>query len=275
MPVLTELEKRIDSAPPDELPKEDSGDNSPERRCMVLVGIEKNQHKEIKEMADKAKVCGCNFSDDLFRYNFAVLTGIMEKYPAGPVLGLEDTDYLFLDKNNLSHMRSFEYSFLSNIKGKWYAYLLHDEKIMLEKAKSNREILRAKEESIDELVAELKVSISELIGIKCTGNSLVFAQSYLGESPIKIYCEDFPLIILENTKNVHSLNRIEAGKRSKEDIEKYVNHWFFEDRKYITEKFMPFENEFSRFIMLNKGDLPEEISNYHLMNLDGKEMTKP
>lgn len=272
MPVLTELEKRIDSTPPDESPKENNGDSNPGRRYMVLIGVEKNQYKEIKELADKAEACGCHFSDDLFKYNFAVLTGILEKYPASSVLGLEYTDYLFLDKDNSPHARSFEYDFLSNINGKWYACLLRDEKIVLEKIKANKEIIKAKEESIDELFAEFKLLASEVRGIKCTGNPLVFAQSYLGESPIKVYCEDFPSLILEKTRDACSPNKTYAGKHAGEDMEKHVNYWFFEERMYIAERFMPFENEFSKFIILNKEDLPKEISSYHLMSINGKEM---
>lgn len=275
MPVLTDLEERIDSAPPEELPKEDSDDSNPGRRCMVLVGAEKNQYKEIKEMAAKSKACGCHFSDDLFRYNFAVLTGRLEKYSASSVLGLEDTDYLFLDKNNFSYMRYFEYSFMSNINDKWYACLLHDEKVVLEKIRAAKEIIKTKEEPFDELVeliAEFKLSVSEVRGIKCAGNPLVFAQSYTGKSPIKVYCEDFPSVIFENTMDAHSLNKTYIGMHSAEDRKKNLNHWFFEDRKYIAERFLPFENEFLGFITLNKEDLPEKISNYHLMDMCGKEI---
>lgn len=271
MPVLTDLEKRIDSAPPKELPEEDSGDSSPIKICMVLVGVEKNQHKEIKEVVAKSKLCGCHFSDDLFKYNFAVLVGILEKYPANGVLELEDTDYLFLDKNNSPHMRSFEYSFLPNMNGKWHACLLNDEKVSLEKIRANKKITPTKEKPIEELMAELKVSISEMHGIKCTGNPLVFVQSYLGESPIRVYGECPQLAIVDKTRKAHSLDKADIS----EYREKHLNHWFFEERRYIAERFLPFESEFSRFAMLKKEDLPKEISNYHLMNMDGKEMLSP
>ncbi|MBI2129227.1 hypothetical protein HYU07_03220 [Candidatus Woesearchaeota archaeon] len=263
MPVLTEVIER--TAPPEVLPKEKSDRAIPEKEYMVLIGVEKNSSKD--GLVDKIK-CGCQFSDDLFKYNFAVLTGIIEKNSRSSVLEFEDVNYVFLDKNGRIHNRSFGYSFLSNINNKWYAILLHDENEMLKKIRANKKIIQREDsvEMLEESILDLNISLLKMDGIKCSGKTLVFIQSYLGETPIRVNCEGYNWRIFENINSIHQSKKINLLEKG--------HHLLLEYRKFFAEKFIPFEEEFKNFVPINKENLPNEISHYGFMNLYGEEIKR-
>lgn len=257
MPALTEVIEK--TAPPKVLPKEDSDGHTPGGQYMVLIGVEKNPSKD--GLVDKIK-CGCQFSDDVFKYNFAVLTGIIEKDSRSSVLELENVNYTFFNKDSKIHRRSFEYGFLSNIGDKWYAILLHDEKAMLKKIRANKKIISRYDpiEELEECFIDLECLFLKLKKIKCTGKPLVFIKSYLGEIPIRVNCEEHNERILEY---INSIRQPTANEKNRLDLE---------FRKYFAEKFMPFEEEFKNFITL--ATLPKEISNYNFMDLYGREIKR-